>query len=188
MGGAKTFVTQETLFEDLGVVMLKTLFTGLNVTMFAYGQTGAGKSFSVLGVPGGDLRGLLPRLLERLYPMIDEKKSDKQLAECKTVVSFLEIYNEEIQDLLDPKLGTPGYERPKLDVKQHPQMGVFVPGLTEVECTNGDQCNDQLEYGTDQRSVASTAMNAVRWGGTGIREDLFIFKKKNLTRYVLCSI
>ncbi|CAD7937156.1 unnamed protein product [Amoebophrya sp. A120] len=155
----REFITQETVMADLGRMMLDTLYSGLNVSMFAYGQTGAGKSYSVIGGPD-DLRGLLPRMLEDLYESLMKDK-DPSRFKFGTKVSFLEIYNEIVHDLLDPKLGTEGYEPPKLEVKQHPKLGIFIPGLTEVPTASSDECLVQMDRGLGTRSVAATKMNAV---------------------------
>eukprot|EP00392_Amoebophrya_sp_AT5.2_P017049 g17364.t1 len=160
------FVSQEDVMQDVGKLMLDTCYKGLNVSMFAYGQTGAGKSFSVIGA-GGELRGLLPRMLEDIYESYDLSirccgKDKGPGFSFETKVSFIEIYNEMVHDLLDPKMATvKDYEPPKMEVKQHPKLGIFIPGLTEVPTKSADECFAMMDRGLGNRAVASTKMNAV---------------------------
>eukprot|EP00391_Amoebophrya_sp_Ameob2_P013066 CAMPEP_0178983816 /NCGR_PEP_ID=MMETSP0795-20121207/1269_1 /TAXON_ID=88552 /ORGANISM="Amoebophrya sp., Strain Ameob2" /LENGTH=373 /DNA_ID=CAMNT_0020674629 /DNA_START=329 /DNA_END=1446 /DNA_ORIENTATION=- len=147
------FVSQEDVMQDVGKLMLDTCYKGLNVSMFAYGQTGAGKSFSVIGA-GGGAAGPAPA---------HAGGQDKGPGfSFETKVSFIEIYNEMVHDLLDPKMATvKDYEPPKMEVKQHPKLGIFIPGLTEVPTKSADECFAMMDRGLGNRAVASTKMNAV---------------------------
>lgn len=140
--------------------MNEAFFKGVNVTMFAYGQTGSGKSYSVLGANTGDHRGLLPRIMQAAFDVEIRNRYNEPGYAASVSVTFLEIYNEEIKDLLDPNNSDPSYIPKKLDVKQHPTLGVFVPGITEKEVHSFDDCDKQLECGTACRTVAATSMNA----------------------------
>lgn len=147
------FATQETLMEELGEALLANALDGFNNCLFAYGQTGAGKTHSMLGGEG-DQRGLLPRVLESLFKKIDDAPSNVKF-QCK--VSYLEIYNENLRDLLVPL-----EERAKsqLSVHYHPKIGTYVPGLSECLVTKYEEVNKMLDYGQMTRSVAATSMNA----------------------------
>merc|ERR1712232_1468159 len=92
----KDFATQEIVYKELGVNMLTNAMHGFNNCIFAYGQTGSGKSYSVLGGAGKE-KGMLPRVVEGLFDHLQKQGKD---ATCKTMVAFLEIYNEQIHDLL----------------------------------------------------------------------------------------
>ena len=97
---------------------------GYNGTIFAYGQTGCGKSFSMQGIHDPPTqRGIIPRSFEHIFEAIDASENMKYLVHA----SYLEIYNEEIRDLL----GTDA--KKKLDLKEHPDKGVYVPGKIFLE-------------------------------------------------------
>ena len=92
---------------------------GYNGTVFAYGQTGCGKSFSMQGVKNpATQRGIIPRSFEHIFEAIDASENMKYLVHA----SYLEIYNEDIHDLLGQDV------KKKLDLKEHPDKGIYVPG------------------------------------------------------------
>ena len=94
---------------------------GYNGTVFAYGQTGCGKSFTMQGVHNpASQRGIIPRSFEHIFEAIDSSENMKYLVHA----SYLEIYNEDIHDLLGPDA------KKKLDLKEHPDKGVYVPGMS----------------------------------------------------------
>lgn len=150
------YATQETLQIELGESMIQSAMNGFNNCIFAYGQTGSGKSFSVLGGPG-EHRGLLPRVVEGLF---DHFSQCPEGVVCKTLVAFIEIYNESIKDLLAPRDLVSAEKDKKLEVKQHPVLGTFIPGLVEAPVLNSKEVLDLVEYGTAMRHVSATAMNA----------------------------
>eukprot|EP00434_Breviolum_minutum_P020442 symbB.v1.2.018026.t1/scaffold1374.1/size123604/8 len=146
------FATQQTLQSELGETMLEHAMNGFNNCIFAYGQTGSGKSYSVLGGKDEE-RGLLPRVVEGLF---DHFAKLPEGATYKTLVAFMEIYNEQIRDLLAPA----DSEIKKLEVKQHPVLGTIVPGLTEAAVASCEEVLNLVDYGTQMRHVSATAMNA----------------------------
>ena len=99
---AKKYCDQTTVFNDLGQGILKNAFEGYNSTLFAYGQTGSGKSYSVVGY--GANKGIVPVFAERLFQDIDKKKGSAQ-GTFEVTFSMVEIYNEVVRDLLNPKAG-----------------------------------------------------------------------------------
>ncbi|UYV85097.1 KIF17, partial [Cordylochernes scorpioides] len=130
---------------------LQSVTEGYNGTVFAYGQTGCGKSFTMQGIASpASQRGITPRAFEHIFETIATTEDAKFLVHG----SFLEIYNEEIRDLLgrDPKK--------KLDLKEHPESGVFVPGLSLLPVHNVQECEKLMEQGWRNRSVGATLMNA----------------------------
>eukprot|EP00771_Trimastix_marina_P000712 gnl/Trimastix_PCT/1739.p1 GENE.gnl/Trimastix_PCT/1739~~gnl/Trimastix_PCT/1739.p1 ORF type:complete len:727 (-),score=278.09 gnl/Trimastix_PCT/1739:139-2319(-) len=140
---------QVSVYQDLGISCLEKAFEGYNATIFAYGQTGAGKSFSMTGAPG--LPGIIPQMNEGMFERIRAAPPNMQYL---VSVSFLEIYNEEIRDLLDPT-------HTNLKVRQHPSLGIFVENLCELTVNSNDRIIELMDQGNAARQVAATSMNAV---------------------------
>ncbi|KAM7528476.1 hypothetical protein LguiB_031886 [Lonicera macranthoides] len=153
-------VTQEMLFKVSGVPMVENCMGGYNSCMFAYGQTGSGKTHTMLGdIEGGTRRhsvncGMTPRVFEYLFSRIQKereaRREEKIRYTCKC--SFLEIYNEQILDLLDPS-------SLNLQIREDTKKGVYVDNLTEVEVTSARDVIQQLVQGSSNRKVAATNMN-----------------------------
>ncbi|KAH7970452.1 hypothetical protein HPB49_007469 [Dermacentor silvarum] len=124
---------------------------GYNGTVFAYGQTGCGKSFSMQGTPRvPQQKGIIPRSFEHVFEAIAAADSSKYLVHA----SYLEIYNEDVRDLLAEDT------RKRLDLKEHPDKGVYVPGLSLVPVHDVASCESVMERGWGNRSVGATLMNA----------------------------
>eukprot|EP00929_Paragymnodinium_shiwhaense_P052085 TRINITY_DN26119_c1_g2_i1.p1 TRINITY_DN26119_c1_g2~~TRINITY_DN26119_c1_g2_i1.p1 ORF type:complete len:906 (-),score=299.53 TRINITY_DN26119_c1_g2_i1:86-2803(-) len=145
------YATQETLMDEVGEAMLEGALAGFNNCIFAYGQTGSGKSFSVLGGEGEN-RGLLPRVVEGLFEQTGQLPEGTT---AKTLVAFMEIYNEQVKDLL-----TSSKDQENLQVKTHPVLGTIIPGLTKAAVGSCEEVLTLVEYGTSLRKVSATAMNA----------------------------
>ncbi|KAL9171539.1 hypothetical protein ABFS82_04G215700 [Erythranthe guttata] len=153
-------VSQEMLFKVAGVRLVENCMEGYNSCMFAYGQTGSGKTHTMLGdIEGGARRhsvncGMTPRVFEYLFSRIqkdkDARREEKLKFTCRC--SFLEIYNEQILDLLDPS-------SVNLQIREDSKKGVYVENLTEVEVTSARDVIQQLIQGAANRKVASTNMN-----------------------------
>ncbi|GMG98384.1 hypothetical protein Nepgr_000224 [Nepenthes gracilis] len=153
-------VTQEKLFKVVGIPMVENCMSGYNSCMFAYGQTGSGKTHTMLGdIEGGTRRhsvncGMTPRVFEYLFSRIQKEKEarrdEKLRFTCKC--SFLEIYNEQILDLLNPS-------SVNLQIREDLKKGVYVEGLTESEVTCAREVLQQLIQGSANRKVAATNMN-----------------------------
>ncbi|KAI6243778.1 Kinesin-like protein [Aphelenchoides fujianensis] len=148
------FATQEHVFEAIGGPVLENAFNGYNACVLAYGQTGSGKSYTMMGTPNDP--GLIPRLCNRMFARI-QSESDQQTS-FKVEISYMEIYNERIYDLLtlDPRNAT---KRP-LKVREHAVLGPMVEGLTELAVSSFEQIHEVLNEGNKARTVASTNMNA----------------------------
>ena len=95
------YVGQEEVFRDIGAGMLDNAWQGYNSTLFAYGQTGSGKSWSVVGY--GPNKGIVPRFCGEMFAGITERKAEGSKTDFEVVFSMLEIYNESVRDLLNPK-------------------------------------------------------------------------------------
>lgn len=153
-------VDQETLFRMVGLPMVENCLSGYNSCMFAYGQTGSGKTFTMLGeieeleVKPSPHRGMTPRIFEFLFARIraeEESRRDERLKYyCKC--SFLEIYNEQICDLLDPS-------STNLLLREDTQKGVYVDNLSEFEVQTVGDILKLLSQGSSNRKVAATNMN-----------------------------
>lgn len=147
-----TFASQQTLMYELGNDILINAMQGFNNCLLAYGQTGSGKTHSVLGGEG-ESRGLLPRVLESLFEKLDIAVDDGWSFSCKA--SYLEIYNENVHDLL-----MPNNERGKpLQVHHNPKIGVYVPEITECVVKNYTEVEKLIRFGQKSRMVAATNMN-----------------------------
>jgi hypothetical protein len=143
--------TQDQVFADIAAPTVNDVLKGYNGTIFAYGQTGSGKTHTMFGVRGGppELRGLIPRAAHAIFEGI-EKLDD--VVEVTITCSFLEIYREQIRDLLAPKnIG--------LKVREAPSGDVYVQGLSDEFVTSPDELLDVVAEGDKSRSVAATNMN-----------------------------
>ncbi|KAL0914689.1 hypothetical protein M5K25_015057 [Dendrobium thyrsiflorum] len=157
---ADEYVSQERLFKLAGVPMVENCMAGYNSCMFAYGQTGSGKTHTMLGdIEGGIQRnstncGMTPRVFEYLFSRIQKEKetqsNQKLHFTCKC--SFLEIYNEQILDLLDPS-------SINLQIREDARRGVYVENLKEYEVSSPRDVIQQLIQGAANRKVAATNMN-----------------------------
>jgi kinesin family protein 1/kinesin family protein 3/17 len=151
---------QDLVWSQLGDPILVKAFSGFNATIFAYGQTGSGKTWSMQGAEGNE--GIIPRMNTALFERIDREKAARPTAHFLITVSYFEIYNEVIFDLLDPSdrkkkqgKGTGG-----LEIKEHPVLGVYVKGLQEIVADNPAKLQAIIDQGMSSRTVASTNMNA----------------------------
>ncbi|XP_056299563.1 kinesin-like protein KIF13A isoform X4 [Pseudoliparis swirei] len=144
------YAGQEVVFKCLGEGILENAFQGYNACIFAYGQTGSGKSFSMMG--NGEQPGLIPRLCCSLFERIHEEENEGHT--FKVEVSFMEIYNEKVRDLLDPK-----GSRHSLKVREHKVLGPYVDGLSQLAVTNFEDINVLMSEGNKSRTVAATNMN-----------------------------
>ncbi|XP_060945283.1 kinesin-like protein KIF16B [Limanda limanda] len=151
---SSTFVSQEKVFTDLGCDVLKAAFEGYNACVFAYGQTGSGKSYTMMGNPGD--AGLIPRICEGLFSRI-LAATRWDVASFRTEVSYLEIYNERVRDLLRRK-STVTFN---LRVREHPKDGPYVEDLSKHLVQNYSDVEELMEAGNINRTTASTGMNDV---------------------------
>ncbi|XP_067900407.1 kinesin-like protein KIF16B isoform X3 [Heterodontus francisci] len=148
------FVSQERVFKDLGTDLLKAAFEGYNACIFAYGQTGSGKSYTMMGNP--EDVGLIPRICQGLYDRI-AGKSRWDEASFRTEVSYLEIYNERVRDLLRRKSS----KTYNLRVREHPKEGPYVEDLSKHLVQNYSDVEELMEAGNINRTTAATGMNDV---------------------------
>lgn len=148
--------SQKELFDDTALEIVDSVMDGFNGTIFAYGQTGAGKSFTMAGPEGASpeepsLQGLLPRSFRHIFTSVDTSGNN-----IKYLVrgSFLEIYNEDIRDLLSKN------PKDRCELKDHPNGGVYVKDLSAFVVKSAEEMNQVLAAGLSNRSTGSTNMNA----------------------------
>ena len=144
------FAGQDNLFDDLGSPLLDNAFKGYNNCIFAYGQTGSGKSYSMMGY--GEESGVIPRICQNMFERITELQKDKNLT-YTVEVSYLEIYNERVRDLLNPS--TKG----NLKVREHPSTGPYVEDLAKLVVRSFPEIQHLMDEGNKARTVAATSMN-----------------------------
>ncbi|KAL5010885.1 hypothetical protein ScPMuIL_013190 [Solemya velum] len=149
----RKFADQSKVFDDLGLGVLNNAWEGYNSTLFAYGQTGSGKSWSMVGY--GINKGIVPLLCDKMFQQIDEKRAAGTDIEFEITFSMLEIYNEQVRDLLDS-----GSKKGGLRVRQHPKQGFYADGLKIVPVGSYVDIEKKMDAGTTNRTVAATQMNA----------------------------
>ncbi|XP_030412903.1 kinesin-like protein KIF28P [Gopherus evgoodei] len=148
-GSNSRYAGQGEVFRDLGQGVLDNAWQGYNATLLAYGQTGSGKSYSMIGY--GANRGIIPVVCEELFKPIQNQKNKQY----QVTFSMLEIYNEQVIDLLSETKKPGG-----LKVREDQQQGFYVDGLKRVACDSYAQIERLMEQGTKIRTTASTSMNA----------------------------
>ncbi|KAL4659954.1 kinesin-like protein KIF1C [Arapaima gigas] len=145
------FASQRQVYLDIGEEMLLHAFEGYNVCIFAYGQTGAGKSYTMMGKQEPGQQGIIPQLCEDLFKRtVDNTSPDLSFS---VEVSYMEIYCERVRDLLNPK------SKGTLRVREHPIMGPYVEDLSKLAVTNFHDIADLMDCGNKARTVAATNMN-----------------------------
>ncbi|EGZ10469.1 hypothetical protein PHYSODRAFT_261764, partial [Phytophthora sojae] len=139
--------TQQQVYDTAATEIVEAVMEGYNGTIFAYGQTGAGKSHTMEGY--GDQPGIIPNSFKHVFDKVAISKNKRILVRA----SYLEIYNEEIRDLLskDPKNA--------LDLKENADSGVYVKGLTAQVVKDAAEIDHVMQTGKKNRSVGATLMN-----------------------------
>ncbi|XP_026010253.1 kinesin-like protein KIF1B isoform X31 [Astatotilapia calliptera] len=146
------FASQNLVYNDIGKEMLQHAFEGYNVCIFAYGQTGAGKSYTMMGKQEEGQEGIIPMLCEDLFEKINEDGNKEELS-YSVEVSYMEIYCERVRDLLNPK------NKGNLRVREHPLLGPYVEDLSKLAVTSYTDIADLMDAGNKARTVAATNMN-----------------------------
>ncbi|XP_015412779.1 PREDICTED: kinesin-like protein KIF17 isoform X1 [Myotis davidii] len=140
----------EQIYNEIAYPLVEGVTEGYNGTIFAYGQTGSGKSFTMQGLPNPPTqRGIIPRAFEHVFESVQCAENTKFLVRA----SYLEIYNEDVRDLLGADT------KQKLELKEHPEKGVYVKGLSMHTVHSVAQCERIMERGWKNRSVGYTLMN-----------------------------
>eukprot|EP00638_Chattonella_subsalsa_P022406 CAMPEP_0117857318 /NCGR_PEP_ID=MMETSP0950-20121206/1815_1 /TAXON_ID=44440 /ORGANISM="Chattonella subsalsa, Strain CCMP2191" /LENGTH=1189 /DNA_ID=CAMNT_0005706675 /DNA_START=226 /DNA_END=3795 /DNA_ORIENTATION=- len=152
-------ISQDAVFEEVSDFVQSAL-DGYDVCLFSYGQTSSGKTYTMQGVGNGNCRGIIPRAMEQVGMSLGELLT--QGWEYNIHVSFLEIYNEAVRDLLWPLDPNPQQAKNRRNEIKKAKGETFVSGLTKVglDPTNLSQIESIMEIAARHRSVGSTAMNA----------------------------
>ncbi|KAJ6658426.1 hypothetical protein lerEdw1_020130 [Lerista edwardsae] len=151
----RSFASQEMVYQSLAVPLLERAFEGYNTCLFAYGQTGSGKSYTMMGFDD-EQRGIIPRFCEDLVTQI--AKTEAQETTYHLEMSYFEVYNEKIHDLLVVRTDN-GQKKQPLRVREHPVFGPYVEDLTVNVVSSYADIQSWLQLGNKHRATAATGMN-----------------------------
>uniref|UniRef100_A0A8D3CQ58 plus-end-directed kinesin ATPase n=1 Tax=Scophthalmus maximus TaxID=52904 RepID=A0A8D3CQ58_SCOMX len=165
-----SFASQNLVYNDIGKEMLAHAFEGYNVCIFAYGQTGAGKSYTMMGKQEEGQEGIIPMLCEDLFEKINDDCNKEKLS-YSVEVSYMEIYCERVRDLLNPK------NKGNLRVREHPLLGPYVEDLSKLAVTSYTDIADLMDAGNKARTVAATNMNETSSRSHAVFTIVFTQKK-----------
>ncbi|TRY66924.1 hypothetical protein TCAL_08038 [Tigriopus californicus] len=141
---------QADIYEESFANLVDCVLNGFNGTIFAYGQTGTGKTFTMEGIRGdADLRGVIPRSFEHIFTHISASSDEQYLVRA----SYLEIYQEEIRDLLSKD------QSQRLELKERPDTGIYVKDLSSFVCKGQSEIEHVMNVGNQNRKVGPTNMN-----------------------------
>ena len=149
------YAHQEDIYNALGEEFLDHNFEGYHTCIFAYGQTGSGKSYTMMGTPIQP--GLIPRTCEDLFQRIESSTSPHVSYTVR--VSYFEVYNEHVRDLLAPSRPTNSDHPYYLKIREHPIEGPYVKDLTDLPVKNYLELLRYMHIGDASRTTASTKMN-----------------------------
>uniref|UniRef100_A0AAQ5YK93 plus-end-directed kinesin ATPase n=1 Tax=Amphiprion ocellaris TaxID=80972 RepID=A0AAQ5YK93_AMPOC len=159
------YASQMQVYKDIGEEMLLHAFEGYNVCIFAYGQTGAGKSYTMMGRQEKDQQGIIPLVKQKIVLTYNE---------TQVLVSYMEIYCERVRDLLNPK------NKGNLRVREHPLMGPYVEDLSKLAVTSYNDIQDLMDSGNKARTVAATNMNETSSRSHAVFNIIFTQKKHDM--------
>jgi kinesin family protein 11 len=152
--------TQDRVYDSAVRPMVKDVLEGMNCTVFAYGQTGTGKTFTMSGAHDAECdvlsseAGVIPRAMSHVFEHLDSKE-----LEYSVKVTYLELYNEEITDLLGPPLEADGSNKTKHTLMEDGKGGVAVKGLEEVYVSSIQEVFAVLNRGNTRRRTEETLLN-----------------------------
>jgi len=143
--------SQMEVYNQAARPIVQNVLEGYNGTIFAYGQTGTGKTFTMEGTPQApELRGIIPNSFAHIFGHIAKESENKKFL---VRVSYLEIYNEEVRDLLSKNQSI------RLEIKERPDVGVFVKDLSTYVVNNAEDMERIMLLGNKNRAVGATQMN-----------------------------
>ncbi|GAX10308.1 kinesin family member 4/21/27 [Fistulifera solaris] len=152
-----TSVSQAALFDEVSGPLQTSFLDGYNATIMAYGQTGSGKTFTMGSEAHSELEitdstGLIPRFMSGVFEELEQRRGTIALSQYKLEASFLEVYGEDVHDLLLES-------RPSLPLREGANGGIVCPGLTMRHVQTAEQALEVLHEGTKNRTTAATLMN-----------------------------
>jgi len=142
-------MSNKDIFEKLIKQNLINLLKGINVSIFAYGQTSTGKTFTMKGEPKTN-EGLIPLSIKEIFNALNNKESS--ISKYLVKVSYIEIYNETVNDLIDPS-------KKNLEIRESGNKGIFVNNLSEITVNNLEKAMQLLNKGESNRIIAETKLN-----------------------------
>lgn len=149
------YAHQEDIYNALGEEFLDHNFEGYHTCIFAYGQTGSGKSYTMMGTPSQP--GLIPRTCEDLFQRIESSVSPHISYTVR--VSYFEVYNEHVRDLLSPPRPSSDSHPYYLKIRESPTEGPYIKDLTDLPVKNYQELLRYMRLGDNSRTTASTKMN-----------------------------
>lgn len=149
------YAHQEDIYNALGEEFLDHNFEGYHTCIFAYGQTGSGKSYTMMGTPAQP--GLIPRTCEDLFQRIESSISPHISYSVR--VSYFEVYNEHVRDLLAPPSHAADKHPNYLKIRESPTEGPYIKDLTDLSVKNYSELLRYMRIGDSNRTIASTKMN-----------------------------
>ena len=141
-------MSNKDIFEKLIKQNLINLLKGINVSIFAYGQTSTGKTFTMKGEKSNE--GLIPLSIKEIFNSLNNKESS--ISKYLVKVSYIEIYNETVNDLIDPS-------KKNLEIRESGNKGIFVNNLSEISVNNLEKAMQLLNKGESNRIIAETKLN-----------------------------
>ena len=144
--------TQKTIFDIVAKPLISAAFEGINGTLFCYGQTSSGKTYTIEGIPtDNNLMGVIPRMMQLIFDTINSGSPD---IEFSVKCQYYQIYNEKIQDLIDTR-------KTDLAIREDKNKGIWVEDCTEEYVESEQEMFNFFQNGASNRAVASTKMNAL---------------------------
>ena len=141
--------SQQEIYSKVGEPVVSSILQGYNGTIFAYGQTGTGKTFTMIG-QGGESKGVIPRSISQIFAYIQSSTTHS----FQVKVGFMQLYMEMLQDLLRPD------ETKTIRIREDPEEGVYLTGVHWANVSSVKACMELLALGDRNRSTAFTSMNA----------------------------
>ena len=160
--------SQEEIFKHTVHPLIETVLDGFNCTVFAYGSTGAGKTYTMLG--NENHPGIMPQTLKSLFEKVELLREDKIVT---IKLWYLEIYNENLRDLINPQ------NIENIDIREDPQKGTSVSGITEVTVKKSQDIMMLLKKGNKNRSTESTNANEASSRSHAVLQLQVEIKEKN---------
>jgi kinesin family protein 1 len=146
--GGNSISSQKEVYDTIGIPVINSIFDGYNGCVMAYGQSGSGKTYTVMGGLSDESQGLIPRICKELFERI---KTLPNLS-VQVELSYMEIYAEQIRDLINP-------QNTSLRVREHPDTGPYVENLTLIPADDYYSVEQFILYGNQHRVTASTKLN-----------------------------
>jgi kinesin family protein 3/17 len=143
--------TQAEVYNETARPIVDAVLEGYNGTIFAYGQTGTGKTYTMAGEVDPELQGIIPNSFAHIFGHIAKSEGETKFL---VRVSYLEIYNEEVRDILSKKS-----QQVKLHIKERPDVGVYVKDLASFVVKDTEEMDKLMTIGNKNRTFGATDMN-----------------------------